>query len=276
MKKLIFVTTLLPLLTLLSCSNGSDVPVDPLAIGGNDDLNPDPGPGDGDNPGPNPTPTPTPPPGDQTVSITLEPSDLHKDDTTIVYRSYIKAVGLNEPRKHRNCPDNFKNQCVVNRQILFQFNVEDLNETYPQELWDITSIELKGDYYSVGEKYRTELLCILNNKVCSGKAITKIAGLNIPFVKLLWRNPRFWRSRDEDHVVSEAFHTELLNGKVQKDFFVRKGLFMNLSRTFNLANTEIQTLVRKNESIHFGVTDDTYVEFPSLKINLKRRLPGSN
>lgn len=271
MKKLIFLLTLVPLLTFTSCSDESQLPIDPLAIGGNDDLNPDPGPGDGDNPAP--TPTPTPPPQNQRVTITLEPSDLNKDDTNIVYRSYIKAVGLNEPRKHRKCPDNFKNQCVVNRQILFQFNVDEINKDYPQELWDITFIELKADYYSLGEKYRTELLCVLNNKICSGKAITKIAGIDIPFVKLLWRNPRFWRGRDENHVVSESFHAELLSGKVQKDFFIRKNLTMSLSRTFNLADTELQTLVRKNEGIQMSVTDDTYVEFPTLKIGLKRRVP---
>lgn len=256
----------------MSCSNDSASPIDPLAIGGNDDLNPNPGDGRDDG-NPDPTPTPGPPPANERVVLTLQPSDLHKDDTTIVYRSFIKPIGLNEPRDHRDCPDNYKDQCVVNRQILFQFNTEPLNETYPQELWDVTFVELKADYYSSGEKHRTELLCILNIKLCSGKAKSKIAGIKIPFGKLLWRNSKFWRGRDDDHLVNEAFHSELLNGKVQKNFFVRKDLRMNLTRIFNLPNTEIQTLVRKNEGIQFSVTDDTYVDSPILTIGLQRRLP---
>lgn len=260
------------ILLVSSCSNDAPVVTDPLAVGGNDDLNPNPVP----TPLPNPIPTPGPEPEPITKSFTLQPSDLHKDDTTLVYRSYIKAIGLNEPRDHRKCPDEYNSQCVLNRQVLFQFITHDLNSNYPQELWDVTDIELKADYYSLGKKYRTELLCLLNNKLCTGKAMTKIAGLNIPFIKILWRNPSFWTGRDEDHVVNDWFHGELLKGKVLDDFFVRRDLILNLQRHLNMPTTSIQTLLRKNEGIQFTVTDDTYVENPILSIKLKRRLPDRN
>lgn len=255
-----------------ACSEESPNPVNMMPpVVDNDDLNPQPPPSDGPSPAPGPGPTPAPP---EVVTLNIDPSELNKNDTTIVYRGFIKPVGLKEPRKHKKCPDRFENQCLINRQVLFQFNLEEINQSYPQELWDVSSIELHADYFSFGEKYRTELFCILNLKKCSGKAITKIAGLNIPFIKVLWRNPKFWRGRDEDHIMNELFHIELLNGKLHEGIYIRKGLIMDLTRTFNIPDTALQTLVRKNNNLQFTVTDDTFVEFPNLQINLRRRLPS--
>lgn len=273
MKLLVILITLFSLLSLTSCnSDDPTIPTGPNSgVGGNDDLNPGPDP----TPDPTPTPTPTPPPTEKVV-IELQPSDLNKDDTTLVYRKMFKPVQLGEPRKHRHCDDDHKDTCVVNRQVLFQFSTTSLNETYEQELWDVTKVTLKANYYSIGKNHRTELLCLLNNRLCTGKAISKIAGLNIPFIKLLWRNQKFWIGRDEDHVMNDVFHQELLSGKVNDNLFIRKDLTFDIARTFILPATDLQTLVRKNEGIHFSVTDDTFVEDPVLTIHLKRRLPSRN
>lgn len=270
MKNLIILS--FALLLLASCN--SDDPIIPTGpnsdVGGNDDLNP------GPVPNPTPTPTPPPPPINETVNLELLPSDLNKDDTTLVYRKMFKTVQLGENRDHRHCDDDYKSTCIVNRQVLFQFNVEDINKNYPSELWDVTRVSLKANYYSVGKNERTELLCILNNRLCSGKAISKIAGLKIPFIKILWRNGQFWIGRDEDHVMNDIFHKALLDGEIHEKLFIRKDLTLDLSRTFNMQPPALQTLVRKSEGVHFSVTDDTYVEDPVLSVSLKRRLPSRN
>lgn|GEM_PF-2531483 len=262
--------TLLLMTLLFSCQQDeTTIPKSPNRdVSGNDDLNP--------TPTPTPVPPPTPPPL-QTEVLILQPSDLNKNDTNIVYRKMFKPVGLNETRDdHRFCHKDFKDKCVVNRQVLFQFSTTSINSSFPSELWDITKIELTANYYSVGKNQRTELLCLLNNRRCSGKAISNVIGLKVPFLKILWRNNKFWIGRDEDHVINDKFHQALLDGKLDEGIFVRQNLAIDLARFLSLPSTEIQTLVRKNEGIQFSVTDDTFVEEPILTIHFRRRLPDRN
>lgn len=268
--KLLVITTIISLILFSSCSQDAPViPVDPnRSIGGNDDLRPDP------NPEPTPPPpTPTPPPN-LTAEVTIEPSSLSKGDTTLVYRKVFKVVGLNEPRSgHRNCDDAYQDQCTVNQQILWQFNTTEVNTVYPPELWDIGRVEMTASYYSIGNNGRTELICLLNEKVCSGKSITKIPRLGLPFLKILWRNHKFWTGRDEDHVKNQLFHDLLLGGQQGENLFIVRNHTIDFTRLFSMPPTQVQTLIRKNEGIHLSVTDDTFVEEPILKVFLKRRVP---
>ncbi|MCF8060235.1 MAG: hypothetical protein K9K67_13120 [Bacteriovoracaceae bacterium] len=235
-------------------------------VSGNDDLSP--------TPTPVPAPVPTTPPLEEEV-VSLQPSDLNKNDTNVVYRKMFRPIGLNEPRDdHRFCHPDYKDRCVVNRQVLFQFSTTFINENYPSELWDILKINLTANFYSVGKNQRTELLCLLNNRVCSGKAISQVIGLKVPFLKILWRNHKFWIGRDEDHVLNDKFHHELIAGAVDETIYIRENLSMDLKEFLSLATTDMQTLVRKNEGIKFSVTDDTYVEDPILTIRLRRRHPS--
>lgn len=264
----LYVILILAVLFYSSCSQDDPViPVDPnRSIGGNDDLQPGPGP----DPTPTPEPTPAPP---QTATVTLQPSSLSKGDTTLVYRKVFKVVGLNEPREHRNCHEQYSDKCTINQQILWQFDTSGINENYPSALWDIGKVEMTAGYYSVGKNHRTELLCLLNNKVCSGKAISKIPRLGLPFLKILWRNHKFWTGRDGDHVKNKLFHDTLLSGQINEELYVVPNHTFDFSRVFSLPATAVQTLIRKNDGVHLSVTDDTFVEDPILKVYLKRRVP---
>ncbi len=272
MKLSLILSTLL-LLCLFSCSQDDPViPIDPNSgIGGNNDLKPDPQPAPTPTPGPGPEPTPAP---IEKLVLTIEPSSLNKGDTTLVYRKMFKVVGLGEPRSgHRNCDSRYPDHCSVNQQILWQFSTQELNENYPQELWDVGKVEMTASYYSVGKNHRTELLCLLNNQVCSGKAISRIPRLGLPFLKILWRNHKFWTGRDEDHVKNQLFHETLLAGQDGEEFYRVHNHTFDFSRVFSMPANQVQTLIRKNDGIHMSVTDDTYVEDPLLKIYLQRRVP---
>jgi hypothetical protein len=269
--KLIIIIAGLSLMTLFSCSQDeAAIPIDPnTGIGGNDDLRPGPTP----QPTPLPPPVPTPKPVENVV-LTIEPSSLNKNDTTLVYRKMFNVVGLGEPRSgHRSCDSRYSEQCAVNQQILWQFSTEDINENYPQELWDVGKVEMTASYYSVGKNHRTELLCLLNNRFCSGKAISRLPRLGLPFLKILWRNHNFWTGRDEDHVRNQLFHDILLAGQDGEEFFRVSNHTLDFSRFFSMHANQVQTLVRKNDGIQMSVTDDTFVEDPILKVYLKRRVP---
>ncbi len=246
-------------LGLTSCDKGSpqvDDPFKPVAppttggdIDDNDDLNPA------------PTPTPDPLP---TAVVLIEPSDVNPDDIILTYKKRkARPLPLGESKDEKECHPQFKHYCMVDGQVLFQFPLEDLNTRYPKEIWAVTNVTLRSDFYSLRYDDLADIICISNSRLCSGVSLKN------------HRERKFWRNDVTDYLKSNHFSEGITRGLTFDDLKIVKDFKIILTRFFSLTSPELQTLIRKNNDLIFNVAKDIYVDSPQLKIELKRRVPRS-
>ena len=259
----LIIVALLSLSFLYSCK--STQPDEPdFSGGGRDDLQPA--------PDPEPTPIPDDPPAPPRVETwSLEGDDISKEErkeTPIPYRTwFVKTINLNQNVENKKCVSGYEDRCVVNRQLLFQFRTEEIQEKYPTEFWSLKSARLTGSYYSVGKNNRTELLCLLNANHCSGQGILKNW-----FGKLIWWSSKFW-TKKYDHIVKNKWFNEfLIEGYDATDkLYIRRDETVNLLDIFPVRLIDMERYVRKDKSVKFSITDDTYIEDPILHLEFIER-----
>jgi len=254
----------LTLFFLAGCNDAAITPSFNDGTGGQGNIAPQP------TPTPLPDPTPEPPPNTpQIKTVTFLASDLNEADANMVYKKRIEPIQLAVAVEDKDCHQEHQSKCIKNRQVLFQFNIEEINKLYPSYLWDILSFELKASYFSVSAGLSHELICLLNNKVCSGVEIDKYGGLRFPFI---WRNSKFWTNNPKDHVVNDHFSKFLKAGVDTRGVTIWKNKVFDLTQLLGLTERTLLTTIRKNNELHFSVTSDTFIEDPELTIKVKRRL----
>jgi hypothetical protein len=247
-------------------------------VDNNDDLRPNP-PGAQDPPEPTPGPTPLPRPNPGRATVQILPYDLANGELgkykSAYRKKYIPFAGLKEPAISEDCAPGFIDRCVVNRQVLFQFFTETINKKYPKETWGIKSIQLTGSFYTIAKNHKTESICMLNNKKCSGVALTKFPKFGLPLlVKLFVWEKDFWAKKTNQTMVNNHFFQLLSEGwSPEEKLFKRENLALDLTQLFALRLVDFDTLVRKNKSLIFSISDDTFVENPSLILTLESILP---
>lgn len=253
------------LLLVCGCNETAESPNFNDGTGGQDNISPGPTPG----PTP-PAPGPTPaPPTVETKTLNFKASDLNPEDAVMVYKKRVKPTQLGTPVDDEDCHNKYKDRCIKDRQVLFQFNIEEINERFPADLWDVVEFKLEASFFSVSGDISNELLCLLNRKVCSGVEIKKLGGIRLPF---LWRNSKFWTGLPREHVLNRKFDQVLRSGINSNGVAVLVEESFNLIELFSLTPKTLLTTIRKNKQLHFSVSSDTYVEDPELTISLKRRL----
>lgn len=266
---------LLGALLATSCSNKDEgFPESQIPTGGNDDLKPGPGnPSDPNDPG-NPD-DPTPP--RETGFLTFETEQLSKDelkDLKAPYKNFwVKRWNVNETDDSKKCAENYKDRCVHNKQVVMQFDVSEINEKFPPQLWTIVYAKLNASYYSLHKNHRTELLCFLNASKCSGQVVEKIPGIGLGFIaKFFWWDKDFWKPGDENVLTNDFFHN-LLKDNYNEDekVYILKDSSLDVVNVFQIPQEQLQTLMRKENKVRFVVADDTYPENPQLQLKFKRK-----
>lgn len=254
---------------ITSCKNPSVVEqANPGSVSGKDPI--------GDNPTPDPTPTP-PPPRPQRIVIELEGRRTNSDDLDglrIPYKKgLVKTISLGDNRKGKWCADNYKDQCVKNRQVQFSFDLDEIPYLLDGQ-YRVVKSEVQGSFYSIGKNYKTELICLLNIKKCSGRSIIRIPKLGLSFlIKMLWWDKKFWKEGHDSVVANDWFHTQMMGTwNDDEKLFLMEDWSFRMSSLFNLHNDELNEVFKSERPLVFTVTDDTYVESPKIKLTLEEVL----
>lgn len=250
---------------VFGCGKGDDgLDSVPPITSGDGDVRPPP---DDDDSGP-------PPPNSRRWTETLNAVNADKDILKGLKLPYqhkiVKKIALGESRKTKKCPDAFKKKCVKNRQVSFNFNLKELSSFDPFDT-KVVDINLTGTFYSIGKNHRTELLCILQIKRCSGRSIIKLPGIGLGFlVKMIWWDKEFWADGYEKVIRSTLFHDELNNSYNEE-----AGLYIMEKKTFSLKDLLayraglLHQVIIENDNLTFTVADDTFAEQLSLDVILQ-------
>lgn len=224
---------------------------------------------------PRPPNTPRPPDQREKVVLVFDARQAEDDDLSglkIPYKTKIvKTIEYGDYKKTKSCPKKYRKKCVKNRQVLFSFDVEEARYLL-EDGFSVASVELGGNFYSIGKNYRTELLCLLNTNRCSGRSIIKLPVLGLSFlVKMLWWEKKFWEAGHDTVVRNDGFHQFLLRGWNESEgLFLIENQFINLEEYLHLDPDRAANLLRSSSSVSFAITDDTNIENAKLKIELIR------
>ena len=271
------------LILLNSCDKGGDLPAIPEnVIRDSDDLTPAPdsdqdnqNPDNPDNSGdtndPTDPDTPTQPtdPRPQSAIQRILPSDVNPDDVILVYRKSIDPMQLGQVTDSRKCHPVFPHKCIWNSQVIFGYDTTILNQDYPKELWEITSVEITTSLYTLAIDKRDEFFCIHNLKLCSGEL-----NKDDDNQKFIVKNPKFWNGDNDDHMTNNIFTNVLRAHQIEDELWIVRDHSFDIAKLYNLSTLNLRTLFRKNNFISFSISDDTYVEDPIIKVYLNRRLPA--
>ncbi|GAB4419184.1 MAG: hypothetical protein OHK0056_29140 [Bacteriovoracaceae bacterium] len=218
-----------------------------------------------------PPPNPEEPPQHVLVEVTGQSAiDSDINQLNLVYSKVLKPIGLGETVKSKQCPKGHEHHCIKDRQVVFQF---DLNSAQmPGNNYRIKEAILVGDFYSIGKNFRTELLCLLNTKTCSGRGIIKIPRLGLSFmVKMLWWNKKFWDRTYDETVVTTHFHDQLEKGFNQdEEIYILEDFSFSLDELFNWHKDNINHLYQNHKVWNFSITDDTFIDRPKLQLRFER------
>lgn len=197
-------------------------------------------------------------------------SESEIKEQSLVYKNMLKSISLGESVKYKKCPDGHEHHCIKDRQVVFQFDLS--NIALPNNNYRIKDAILVADYYSIGKNFRTELLCLLNTKTCSGRGIIKIPRLGLSFlVKMLWWNKTFWTRSYEETVVTTKFHDDLEKGWIEdENIFILEDHSLSLQTLFNWPNDNLNHLIKTHKKWNFSVTDDTYIDRPKMQLRFER------
>lgn len=268
MKALLFIFLSLMFLGIQSCGNPNVTDDDIPILSGDDDFSPDP-----DDPKDPTEPDPADP---KDVVLTFAPRKVGKSEyktLELPYRTmFFKVLGPGESKKHIACKKKFKKKCVVNKQVLFAFDTDAFKEY--KEHYKLMRIKLKADYVSFGKNRRSEMICFVNDQVCSGRAITKIPGIGLPdLAKLAFWNGPFWKRGPASIVQNDIFHSFLESGWSEDDgVFLKTNETFRLDRLFGQDNLRFQQHLFDDTPLYFTVTDDTFVENVEIEIFLREKL----
>jgi hypothetical protein len=217
-----------------------------------------------------PVPEPRPlPPETQTDMLKARnlTSSERKSNVTPYRTATVKTIDLGKAVKSKDCIDGFEDVCIKNRQVLFALDLGPfLDQLSGRDLFDI---ELEADYYSIGQNYRTELICLLNNRRCSGRAIIRFPRIGLPFLaKMMWWRPPFWDEGIDQVVVNEHFHFLLSEGYDEnRGFYQRQNVRIPLADLLGMHLDELVDLAKSEGTLYFSVTDDTFILRPKLLIH---------
>lgn len=203
----------------------------------------------------------------------IQMSDLTEEELESIEFPYhrktgakLKLAGMSEESK--KCSDVHKNKCIDRKQVHFHFNLENLKLQYEPELWKVESISLEASYISHQENDKTELICFLNTKKCSGKIIYQAnSRFTSKIAKLLWINKKFWEKDHTLNIVNQAFTEKLESSFIDQDkVYMAHNTVFNIESLFSIDKQSLDTVVRKSNHLSFVVSDDTFVEDPVLTI----------
>lgn len=188
----------------------------------------------------------------------------------LVYKKIVKTIELGNTVKSKSCPDGHDHHCVKDRQVVFQFDLT--NVDLPDNKYKLEDAEILGDYYSIGKNYRTELLCLLNSNVCSGKGILKFPKIGLSFlVKMLWWNSAFWVNDYNQMVPTTLFQDTLDSGwNPNENIFIRENQLFSLKDLYNWPSENLQHLLDRHKKWNFVISDDTFVDRPLLRLRFQR------
>jgi len=188
----------------------------------------------------------------------------------LIYKKIVKTIELGDTVKTKSCPKGHDHHCVKNRQVVFQFDLTKID--LPDNQYKIQDAELVADYYSIGKNYRTELLCLLNSNVCSGKGILKIPRIGLSFlVKMLWWNSAFWVNDYDQMVPTTLFQDTLDSGwDDNENIFIRENQAFSLKDLFAWPVENLGHLLDRHKKWNFSISDDTFVDRPILKLRFQR------
>lgn len=220
-------------------------------------------------------PTPTPPPESLPQKITIEvPASVISNEEAKkmnqVYKKIVKNNELGNPVKSRSCPDGHDHHCIKNRQVVFQFDLT--QTTFPDSHYALKDAELIADYYSIGKNFRTELICLLNSNICSGKGIIRIPKIGLEYlVKMLWWDRTFWAKGYSKTVPTTLFMDALDEGWDENaKMYIRENQLLSLRELFKWSDLNLQELLANNKKWNFSVTDDTFIDRAQLRLNFER------
>ncbi len=294
---------LLALVNLISCSNpslsdlassvkGTDVLKPGDNDGGTDDGNNDNEPSDPDDGGSRPNdpndpsdpsdpndPIPLPPPTNDPLpspdpggSDTVLKIKAHENKPSWKERPYkvIPRITYERSRLAAWCLFRQKGECVKNRQLFFKIETEQIKELISQK--HIKSIHLKLDFSTFIYHFNTEIICLMNNKRCSGQAV----GMNFKEPLKSITKFKYWNKDfldlNESNIKTSNFMWKINNTwdeGAKKSH--EKDSFMNLLTYFQMSVSDWEDIINNDEYIEFMIGDDTYIENAELVIVFKEQ-----
>lgn len=269
-KWITFFTFLLLMFSQLSCGNPT---VEDFGTGGNGGevggappQQPGPPDDDDDNPGP------PDPPDARKIIVEVDGYGIRKGDLNGLKLPYkkktVKVVPMGKTNKSKDCPKKHRHHCVKNRQVLVAFDLAEV--TQHLDKFYVSDIQLMGDFYSIGKNYRTELICLLHKKACSGRGIVKLPGWGLPWiVKMAWWEKKFWKAGYENVVKTQNFH-HILEESFNKDegLYMLEGANLKFNRLFGYNKDDMTSMTKGQTRFVLAITDDTYVQNMKLRFKL--------
>lgn len=157
---------------------------------------------------------------------------------------------------------------VKDSQVVFAVDVTDLPPRSDVDSLHSAQLNLSVTKLSQDRHPKTEMLCYLNGKVCSGKSLTGEK----------WRSNK--TSKNSDQTRNRAFTQLYLNNPVKVDSPNSKKVYsseiqFDLSSLFPIQKSQnaIDLLYDKNnpgkKTLYFAITDDTHVSAANARLNVQ-------
>lgn len=211
-------------------------------------------------------------PGAKRIIVEVNGYAISKNDLKNLKLPYkkktVKPVPMGTAVKSKDCPSKHKQHCSKNRQVLVAFDLDDVTKHLDD--YYISDIQLGGDFYSIGKNYRTELICLLHKKACSGRGIVKLPGWGLPWiVKMAWWEKGFWKEGYEKVVKTQNFH-HLLESSWNEDegLYMMEGANLKFNRLFGYNHDDLTSMTRNQNRFVMTVTDDTFLQNAKLTFKL--------
>ena len=180
----------------------------------------------------------------------------------------VKVVPMGTATKAKDCPKKHKQHCSQDRQVLVAFDLGEVTKHLDD--YFISDIQVKGDFYSIGKNYRTEMICLLHKKACSGRGIIKFPGWGLPWVaKMVWWEKKFWKEGYEKVVKTQNFH-HLLDASWNEDegLYMMENAVLKMNRLFGYNHDDLTSMTKGQTRFVLVVTDDTYLQNAKLTFKL--------
>ena len=199
-------------------------------------------------------------------------SNIEINNLTLPYVENLFPVAMaNEYVVHAKCSSQYEEKCIVNRQVLFKFDLAAFKSVYPSNKWSIKDISLQISLYSPYDANPKEKICFLNTGKCSGNVIVPVVDDLDDILFNYIANDAFWNDGVASVVLNDSFKNFLTATYDQgNNTWIAEKVNLPISSLLNFSQQTFNLIQQQYDTLFFLVADDVYVENPKLQIIVEK------
>lgn len=201
----------------------------------------------------------------------LDPSYSELSLMELPYQESLFPVAFaNQSIFHEKCNSDYSSRCIINKQVVFKFDLTQFKKSYPSEQWALQEISLNATFTSPYDSNPREKICLLNLKKCNGNVIIPVADDLDDVLFDYIANDNFWVN-DISSIIPKNTLLNYLSAILDQsaNTWHIPSVTLPISEMLELNEQNHQAL-HLEDTLYFLVTDDIHVESPKLEIVVKQ------